>query len=84
MFYWAFLIFCTYCQSKKASPPASYLAFPTDSTIQIIQSLPGEVGESSGIIIMNGNLWTHNDSGGRAKAIRNKLERWRIAPPCVP
>jgi len=53
----------TACQSNNGELPASYYEFPIDTTVQIIQTLPSEVKESSGIIYWGDNIWTHNDSG---------------------
>ena len=51
------------CQRPSGELPASYYNFPVDTTIEIIQTFPSVVDESSGIIYYNGNVWTHNDSG---------------------
>ena len=51
------------CHSNNGEMPASYYEFPIDSTVQIIQTLPSEVNESSGIIYWEDKIWTHNDSG---------------------
>lgn len=51
------------CHSNNGELPASFYNFPIDSTVQIIQSIPSTVDESSGVIFFNGNIWTHNDSG---------------------
>lgn len=51
------------CRSNSGELPASYYEFPIDSTVQIIQTLPSEVNESSGVIYWKDNIWTHNDSG---------------------
>ena len=51
------------CHSNNGEMPASYYEFPIDSTVQIIQTLPSEVNESSGMIYWRDKIWTHNDSG---------------------
>ena len=51
------------CRSNNGELPASYYNFPVDTTVQIIQTLPSAINESSGIIYFNENIWTHNDSG---------------------
>jgi len=53
----------TACHSNNGELPASYYEFPIDTTVQIIQTLPSEVNESSGVIYWGDNIWTHNDSG---------------------
>lgn len=51
------------CRSNNGELPESYYNFPIDTTVQIIQSIPSEVDESSGIIVIEDKIWTHNDSG---------------------
>lgn len=51
------------CKNNNGEMPESYYNFPVDTTVQIIQTLPSVINESSGIISLNGNIWTHNDSG---------------------
>ena len=34
--------------------------------LTIIEELPSEIQETSGLIFINGKLWTHNDSGGES------------------
>lgn len=51
------------CRPKEGKLPDSYYTFPIDTTMQIIQTLPEEIKESSGIIAFNNHVWTHNDSG---------------------
>ncbi len=53
----------TACHSTSDELPASYYEFPIDTTVQIIQTLPATVRESSGIIYWQDKIWTHNDSG---------------------
>ncbi|MEM1123335.1 MAG: hypothetical protein AAGJ18_23040 [Bacteroidota bacterium] len=50
-------------RASSGELPASFYNFPIDSTVQIIQSMPSDVAESSGIIVLNDQVWTHNDSG---------------------
>ncbi len=73
-----FFFLCVFCRSRKAKIPASYLTFPTDSTVSIIQSFPDEVRESSGIIMVAGHLWTHNDSGDAPKLYQMNLENGQL------
>lgn len=35
-----------------------------EDSITIVEELPDEIEETSGLIFHNGKLWTHNDSGG--------------------
>ncbi len=42
-------------------------AFAQTESPELITNLDSEVSETSGIIIYNDKLWTHNDSGGEAK-----------------
>lgn len=57
------LILISACRSTSDELPASYYEFPIDSTVQIVQTLPNTVNESSGIIYWRDKIWTHNDSG---------------------
>lgn len=57
-----FFLFCQ-CRSGEVNPPEAFLAFPIDTTVTILHSLPTKVKESSGIIVLNNTVWTHNDSG---------------------
>ena len=66
------------CQTKKKVGPkvdviAAVTAFPTDSTVQVIATLPSVVDESSGIINWQGHIWTHNDS-------KNQPALFEVAP----
>ncbi len=63
LFVLAFIFIQFSCRHASGELPESYYNFPVDTTVQIIQSFPSVVNESSGIIYFNGNVWTHNDSG---------------------
>ncbi len=68
LFFVSLAIFLQFsCKSSNGELPESYYNFPVDTTVQIIQTLPAEINESSGIISFNGNIWTHNDSGDDPK-----------------
>jgi len=66
------------CQSKSDELPASYYEFPIDTTVQIIQTLPSKVKESSGIIYWKDRLWTHNDSGDDPNIYELEIETGKI------
>ena len=50
------------CRINQQEIPKAIQEFPIDTTISIIANLANEVDESSGIILWNNTLWTHNDS----------------------
>jgi len=66
------------CKNGGRALPASYYSFPIDTTIQIIQSLPSAVKESSGIIFWKDHIWTHNDSGDDPNLYELSIETGEI------
>ncbi len=46
---------------------AFFVSAQVEEPTFIVQELDTLVNETSGIIFINGKLWTHNDSGGEAK-----------------
>jgi hypothetical protein len=61
------IVFCLFflnaCTQKTDDFPTAYYDFPTDSTVQVVKNLPSAVKESSGIVLIDNYIWTHNDSG---------------------
>jgi len=68
----------TACHSNNGELPASYYEFPIDTTVQIIQTLPSEVNESSGVIYWGDNIWTHNDSGDDPNIYELSVESGKV------
>ncbi len=66
------------CRRMSGELPESYYNFPIDTTVQIIQSIPSEVDESSGIIVLNDKIWTHNDSGDGPTVYEMSIESGEI------
>lgn len=66
------------CHSGEVTPPKEHLAFPVDTTISMLHSLPSAVNESSGIEVLNGGLWTHNDSGDYPRLYQLSMETGKI------
>lgn len=75
----ATIIFQFSCKSSEGGDlPESYYNFPVDTMVQIIQTLPSVIDESSGIISFNGNVWTHNDSWGAPVIYEMSIESGEI------
>jgi len=72
----SFILFA--CQSNNGELPKSYYNFPIDTTVQIIQTIPSEVDESSGIIVLDNKIWTHNDSGDDPTVYEMSIESGKI------
>ena len=51
------------CNDNPAELTSEEIVYPVDSNLVLLTELPKEVDESSGLLLVSGNLWTQNDSG---------------------
>ena len=63
LFFLFFFFFLFWPKQGTPTLPASYYAYPMDSTVQVVQNISSKVNESSGIVFLEDKIWTHNDSG---------------------
>lgn len=50
------------CTKNKMASPNPEFPYPIDSTVILLQTLPSQINESSGLHFFNKQIWTHNDS----------------------
>lgn len=60
------LLFLVTCKTPNQveEPQPNDNTYSIEENLPVTTTLPGNIKESSGIILINGKVWTHNDSGG--------------------
>lgn len=59
------LLFFLSCEKKDNNQTESI--YEAEERLDILTQLPKKIDESSGLLISDGTLWTHNDSGDKAR-----------------